>query len=62
MVYNIIHFRGFGIFLYLVGLLFATPYIALAGIIILAHSTLDRVFEYGLKFFKGFKYTHLSEL
>ena len=62
IIYNIVHFRGLAIFIYLTGTIFVFPYITLAGLIMLAHSTFDRIFDYGLKYFRGFKYTHLGEL
>jgi len=57
IVYNIVHHRAAGIGLYLIGVAWGSNEMALAGIILLAHSTLDRVLGYGLKHFQGFKYT-----
>jgi hypothetical protein len=34
----------------------------LIGVILFSHSSLDRMLGYGLKFEKGFKFTHLGEI
>lgn len=62
MLYNIVHFRGLGIALYLAGALAGSSVVALGGLILFAHSTLDRAFGYGLKLKEGFKFTHLGNL
>ena len=62
VIYNVVHHRGISVVIYIVGLLLNINVIALIGVILLAHSSLDRVFDYGLKYFKGFKYTNLAEL
>jgi hypothetical protein len=61
-VYNLIHFRALGLALYLSGLAFSMPILALAGIILFAHSTIDRVFGFGLKYGDSFKSTHLGSI
>jgi hypothetical protein len=61
-LYNFIHHRGIAVILYICGILLASPYIALAGLIIFAHSSMDRVFGYGLKHPSGFKDTHLGTI
>lgn len=60
--YNIFHHRGLAIIIYVLGLLFNLNALALTGIILLAHSTMDRTLNYGLKHFKGFKHTSLGDL
>jgi hypothetical protein len=60
--YNLFHHKGVAILLYFVGLYISSPIIQLAGIIMFSHSSLDRVLGYGLKYDKGFKYTHLGEI
>ncbi len=63
MVYNIFHHKGIGIFIYLMGASFLDmPILKLCGIIIFSHSALDRMLGYGLKYDKGFKFTHLGEI
>ena len=59
-VYNVVHHRALSITLYIVGLYVSSGILQLIGIILFAHSTLDRVFGYGLKYTDEFKHTHLS--
>ncbi|MDT0605808.1 DUF4260 domain-containing protein [Croceitalea rosinachiae] len=62
-LYNLFHHRGLAIFLLLVGKSFLNlPWLELIGIIMFSHIAMDRVFGYGLKYDKGFKYTHLGEI
>ena len=60
-IYNAVHFRAVSILLYIAGSMLSLSIIQLIGIILFAHSTLDRVFDYGLKYQDDFKHTHLSE-
>ncbi|MBS7252980.1 DUF4260 domain-containing protein [Flavobacterium branchiicola] len=61
-LYNVFHHKGIAILLYLLGLYFKNELLQLAGIILFSHSAMDRIFGYGLKYEKGFKYTHLGEI
>lgn len=60
--YNLFHHKGLAISVYLVGTYLSLPLCQLAGIILFSHAALDRIFGYGLKYDKGFKYTHLGEI
>ena len=60
VIYNIVHHRALALLLYVVGLLGALPILSLAGIILFAHSSLDRALGYGLKFPDAFTNTHLG--
>ncbi len=60
--YNIFHHKGIAIAVYLVGVYFSMPMVQLAGTILFAHAAFDRILGYGLKYEKGFKFTHLGEL
>lgn len=60
--YNILHHKGLAIVIYLLGAYFSIPLCEGIGIILFSHSSLDRALGYGLKYEKGFKYTHLGEL
>ena len=62
ITYNLFHNKGLAIMLYFLGMYFSWPICQMAGIILFSHSSLDRVFGYGLKYDKGFKYTHLGEI
>jgi len=61
--YNIFHHKGFAILLYLLGKsVLDLPVLELSGIVLFSHAAMDRIFGYGLKYNKGFKYTHLGKI
>lgn len=60
--YNVFHHKGNALLVYALGCYLSIETIQLAGIILFAHSAMDRIFGYGLKYEKGFKYTHLGEI
>lgn len=60
--YNLFHHKALAIALYLAGLYIVDDEIQLIGIILFSHSAMDRMFGYGLKYFKGFKHTHLGTI
>lgn len=62
LLYNVFHHQGVALFLIAFGYAAIDPKITMAGIILLGHSAMDRLFGYGLKYNKGFKYTHLGEI
>lgn len=59
-VYNLVHHRGLALVYYVVGVSFDLPVLALIGLILFAHSSLDRALGYGLKFSDSFNNTHLG--
>src|SRR5687767_11584356 len=59
-MYNLFHHKGVAIVLFVLGLLLPDMTIQIAGIILFGHSSMDRMFGYGLKLKEGFKYTHLG--
>ena len=61
-IYNLFHHRGLAIALYLFGYYLEHPMLQLTGVILFSHIAMDRIFGYGLKYNKGFNYTHLGEL
>ena len=61
-MYNLFHHKGIAIAIYLLGTYLSTPIIQLTGVILFSHASLDRIMGYGLKYDKGFKYTHLGEI
>lgn len=61
-VYNLFHHRGLAFALWVAGLMAASPLLQLTGLIMFAHVAMDRIFGYGLKYEKGFAYTHLGEV
>ncbi|WP_281634620.1 DUF4260 domain-containing protein [Flavobacterium luteolum] len=62
LLYNIFHHKGIALLIYGLGCYLSIESIQLTGIILFSHSAMDRVFGYGLKYEKGFKYTHLGEI
>lgn len=60
IIYNIVHHRGLQLMIYFIGLMLDLRIMMLIGVILFAHSSLDRVFGYGLKYKDDFKHTHLS--
>src|SRR5437762_9982984 len=60
--YNFFHHKGIALLVIAVGYYLRDDRWILAGTILFGHSSMDRIFGYGLKFFQGFKYTHLGEI
>ncbi|HEY6503906.1 MAG TPA: DUF4260 domain-containing protein [Chitinophagaceae bacterium] len=60
--YNLFHHKGIAVIFFLAGLFMPNELLLIIGIVLFGHSSMDRMFGYGLKFDKGFSYTHLSTL
>lgn len=60
--YNLVHHKGIALLLYGFGLYSNMDTLIFAGILLFTHSSFDRVFGYGLKYERGFKFTHLGEI
>ena len=60
--YNIFHHQGLAVLIYLLGVYCSNISLQLIGIILFSHSAMDRFFGYGLKYNRGFKFTHLGEI
>ncbi len=60
ITYNLLHHRFIGAVVLALGYFIQNPYLVLAGIILLAHSSFDRALGYGLKYPDDFKHTHLG--
>lgn len=58
--YNIVHHKGIALAVFALGFFYSNPYLQLTGIILFAHSSMDRVFGYGLKYNDNFHNTHLG--
>jgi hypothetical protein len=58
--YNLTHHKGLAVLVYAAGGVWSAPAVALAGVIMLGHSSLDRVLGYGLKYPDSFQHTHLG--
>jgi hypothetical protein len=61
-LYNLFHHKALAILIGLVGYYLKLQGLEVAGIILFAHSSFDRFLGYGLKYLKGFKFTHLGEI
>ena len=59
-LYNLFHHKGVAIVIFILGFLLRDMIIQLTGIVLFGHSSMDRLFGYGLKLKEGFKYTHLG--
>jgi hypothetical protein len=62
ITYDVVHHRGALIAMYIVGALTGTPALEGVALIFLAHSSMDRVFGYGLKYLDSFDHTHLGRI
>ncbi|QHV99506.1 DUF4260 domain-containing protein [Spirosoma endbachense] len=62
VLYNIFHHKGLGVAIGLLGLMMGNQNLMLAGIILFAHSSMDRTMGYGLKYPDSFKHTSLETL
>jgi Domain of unknown function (DUF4260) len=60
--YNFVHHKLLGVTVFVVGYYLQNQTIQLIGIILFAHSAMDRVAGYGLKYEDAFKHTHLGWL
>lgn len=60
IVYNLVHHRAWAYTLIILGAYLKNEVLSLAGIILVGHSSLDRVFDYGFKYGDNFKRTHLT--
>jgi len=59
-LYNIGHHKGIAILAFAVGTILSSNVWQFAGLIMLGHSSFDRVLGYGLKYPDHFKNTHLG--
>ena len=62
ITYNLTHHKAVGIILFFTGYFFKIGNLELAGIVLVAHSSFDRVLGYGLKYPDSFKNTSLGTI
>ena len=62
IVYNFFHHKAVALIVYVIGVYIGNEVLQLIGIILFGHSSMDRFFGYGLKYFEGFQYTHLGKI
>ncbi len=60
--YNLVHHQAAAVALFVLGGVLAIPWIQATGLILLAHSNMDRVMGYGLKYSDSFQHTHLGAI
>ena len=60
--YNLFHHQGVAILLYIMGATLTESPLTFAGLILLGHSSFDRLWGYGLKYTDSFHHTHLGML
>ena len=61
-IYNLFHHRGIAVLIFGSGIFLGSQATEIAGIILFSHIAFDRMLGYGLKYEKGFKFTHLGEI
>jgi len=59
IMYNFFHHKAVALIVYVIAFYLKNDVLQLTGIILFAHSSMDRFFGYGLKHFEGFHFTHL---
>ena len=60
--YNLVHHKAVAVAVYIAGYFAKSHAMQLAGLVMLAHSSADRVLGYGLKYPDSFKHTHLGTI
>ena len=58
--YNLFHHKGVATAIFIAGFVLKDEWLQIIGIVLFGHSSMDRMFGYGLKLNEGFKYTHLG--
>jgi hypothetical protein len=62
ITYNLFHHKALALLVLFLGWQWNIEWVMLSGIILFGHSSLDRVFGYGLKYGDSFQNTHLGQL
>lgn len=62
LLYNIFHHKGIAVLVFGIGYFAQYQYLELAGAVLFGHSSLDRIFGYGLKYSDSFFRTHLGKI
>ncbi|MGA7195010.1 MAG: DUF4260 domain-containing protein [Anaerolineales bacterium] len=58
--YDFVHHKGTAVALFILGSFLHLEWTQAAGLIILGHSSFDRILGYGLKYSDAFQHTHLG--
>lgn len=59
-VYNLFHHKGLAIAIFMAGIYLSNELLQLTGVVLFGHSSMDRAVGYGLKYNRGFIFTHLG--
>lgn len=59
-LYNVFHHKGVAILLFMAGMYLSLDLLLRIGVVLFGHASLDRMAGYGLKYNKGFAFTHLE--
>jgi hypothetical protein len=62
VIYNFVHHKGVAVACYVLGSVLGQPALQFAGLIVLGHSSFDRIWGYGLKYPDSFQNTHLGRI
>ena len=60
ILYNVVHHKAVSVAVFILGSLLGVAWLEAAGLILFAHTSLDRVLGYGLKYPDSFQHTHLG--
>lgn len=60
IIYNLVHLKAVAITIAFIGFFIGYNVLILSGLVLFGHSSLDRVFGFGLKFPDDFNHTHLG--
>jgi Domain of unknown function (DUF4260) len=60
--YNLFHHKAVGVTILFAGIFSGNWFVQVTGLILFGHSSMDRMFGYGLKYFEGFTFTHLGDI
>ena len=60
IMYNVAHHKGIAIVIFVLGYFLPSINLQFVGIIMFAHSSMDRLLGYGLKYSDSFKHTSLG--
>lgn len=61
-LYNTFHHKGLAAALIATGFYIESDTLVMVGIVLFGHSSMDRMFGYGLKHNNGFAFTHLGRI
>ncbi len=60
LTYDFVHHKALSIGIFIASVILASQPLQLTGLILFGHSSMDRVFGYGMKYSDSFQHTHLG--